>query len=381
MKKLITPLALLGLLYVGTAEAEDIAFTKVDDGRPQLIDQFKKFDNSYLDIDTSLHITDYQMINHGLEYTDFVDKIDVPPMDFSKENMDKLYELIVGINGFTGLNIRSTSSGEVKMKYGTKFKEGTELHLEGGFEGKMDYKLNGIEEIKWGMLGMGPRGYAAHFSGDQEIIKGVLYYDTFIKSTVTKPFEMLGMITLQPFIGAGYKRRFLKYDKVSLDEYVGANEDVYKERYEGWGNGIFFDVGIIIDASKISEAVRPKIAVSMEDLGIISYDWGGTEISQDPVTFNIALKLTPKDLFDISAELKIVGLNPELRIEIAKQMKHFEVALYGRINELTLAGFKRHSGNAFFGYTGKFLDIGAYLGYDSNSKVSFGTAISFHLED
>ncbi len=377
-------LALTGLLAALTASPDANAqAVRNDDGRPSLARTWDERNYDETEWYLSVPLIPYTGFNNVMMFGETYD-LAVGIFDLTKPEGDILSspesfeEFAVGINSLPRVDGNLALNEIINLGI---LSEWFELHAYGGGRGRGDFRFRGLDEdysivtdSETGMLGV-------DFGREQTAFRGLAVADLIAGGNIVVPVHISEFI-LKPWLGFGYTHREAFAASLTTDRIVTSGDSIH---YPGdspirtYGDGWHMDLGLMADFSRWETYVRPVAAISIENAySEMYYDENPLGLPfNDPLRVNVGLEISPMGWFNVRADFLNMSNSPEYRVEIARRLGWAEFSLYGRLNERTLLGDTRHSGNIMLGFGNDIAQVRLYGSYDNAGD--FGVGLQFGL--
>lgn len=381
MNKSLALTGLVSALYAADAAAQEIP-ANVDDGRPSVARTDPERNYDELEWYLSVPIIPGTMVNNvtmGPEiYNLAVGIFDLPkPEGNVLENPDTFLEFADAINSLP--HVHGSIAMNETVRFGLLW-EWLETHVYGGGYARGDFRFNGLDEYTFG-IDPETGAIGADFGAPQNAFIVSAVADLFTGANFVVPVRIDDFI-LKPSIGFGFRHREALQATLSSDQVVASADNIYypdETFMRSYGNGWHMDFGLMADFSRWERYVRPVAAISIENAYSEMY-YADNSLGfpfNEPVRVNLGIELSPMGWFDVRADFLNVNNNHEYRLEVARRLDWAEFSVYGRLNEMSLLGDIRHSGNIMLGFGNDIAQVRLYASYDNAGD--FGIGLQFGL--
>ncbi|MDD4878608.1 MAG: hypothetical protein PHO02_06270 [Candidatus Nanoarchaeia archaeon] len=373
MKKALALAGLVTSLYAENAISQEIP-ARVDDGRPYLTSiQEPNESDWYLTFPLIpyIYVSDCTILRDAYPLASGLLDLDAPEGNIL-ENRDMFEAFANEINELPRVN--SSIAIENLVQFGL-FTEYVNFHGSVGGWGRADLISRGLDEYAI-EFNLEEESVWANFGKPQTAFFGRAYADIIAGGNFVIPSEIFG-IKLYPSIGVWYRHREFASAYLASDALIYSGENVYypgSSEVRSYGDGLFFNAGIIADFSAIEEYTRPVAAVSIDNFFSYTHyaDNPLNLPAYDPARLNLGIGLSPMGWFDIRAEMLNIGEGAEYRFEIAKRLDWGEFAAFVRIDERTLLGHYRDSFNIMAAFGNDYAQLRIYTSVDDNFDFGLG---------
>lgn len=377
MTKSLAWAGIVSSLLAADAAAQEIP-ANIDDGRPSVArtDPARRYEylEWYLAVDTIPTIL-ANNVTMGPEIYDLaVGVFDLKePEGDVLANPDAFLEFEEGINSLP--HVQGSISANENIRFGILW-EWLETHVYGGGYGRVDFRFNGLGDYTLGTDPVtGKPGADFGTPQDAFILRSVS--DLIAGVNFVVPVR-IGHFILKPSVGFGFIHREALQASLSCDQIVASSDNIYypDETFaRSYGDGWHMDFGLTADFSRWDHYIRPVVAITVENAYSEMY-YNENPLNypfNDPVRVNLGIEMSPMDWFNFRFDALNVTNYPEYRVEVARRIYDFaEISLYGRLNERTLLGDIRHSGNIMAAFGNEIAQARLYASYDNFGDFGIG---------
>ena len=378
MKKALALAGLVSAFYAETAYSQAIPL-HVDDGRPSLARTYDRGESDWylaVPVIPYVGISDCTMLEDTYDLGMALLDLEAPEGDVLL-NMDAYIDFaktIIGLPHFEG-----HASVEDKINFGF-FSKQLEFHGYVGGYGRADFVSRSLDEYAVD-IDLENERFGINFGRPQTPFTGGAFADVGVGGNFVFPFT-IGPILFRPSFGVGYRHREVAAPYISSDAAVYSAENIYypdASEIRSFGDGFFFDMGLIVDFREAEHYTRPVLALSVDNLfSYMHYTENPLGLTAyDAPWINFGFEITPMGWFNIRADVLNIGGSPEYRFEIAKALEWGEFSAFARIHEQTLLGDFRDSFNLMAAFGNDYAQLRLYGSVDDDA--AFGIGIQFGL--